>query len=59
VNRVSSNPISLQEITNQHWDLKKMQTHLSEALTKSIQNWLIQGDEKTIHSFDAECIEIK
>jgi BirA family transcriptional regulator, biotin operon repressor / biotin---[acetyl-CoA-carboxylase] ligase len=59
VNRVSSNPISLQEITNQHWDLKKMQTHLSEALTKSIQNWLIEGDEKTIEAFNALCFEIK
>ena len=59
VNRVSSNPISLQEITNKSWDLKQMQKHLSEALTKAIQNWLIEGDEKTIQSFDAECIEIK
>jgi hypothetical protein len=30
----------MQEITNKNWDLKKMQKHLSEALTKSIQNWL-------------------
>ena len=59
VNRVSSNPISLQEITNQNWDIKKMQKHLSEALTKAIQNWLLEGDEKTIQAFDAACIEIK
>lgn len=59
VNWVSSNPISLQEITNKSWDLKKMQKHLSEALTKSIQNWLLEGDEKIIQAFDAECIEIK
>jgi len=59
VNRVSSNPISLQEITNQKWDLQKMQKHLSEALTKSIQNWIMEGDEKTIQAFDAQCIEIK
>jgi BirA family biotin operon repressor/biotin-[acetyl-CoA-carboxylase] ligase len=59
VNKVSSNPISLQEITNQYWDLKKMQTHLSEALTKSIQNWILEGDEKTIQAFDELCIEIK
>jgi len=58
VNRVSSNPISLQEITNQIWDLKKMQKHLSEALTTSIQNWLIEGDEKTIEALNALCIEI-
>ena len=59
VNSVSSNPISLQEITNQIWDLKKMQKHLSEALTTAIQNWLMEGDEKTIEAFDAKCIEIK
>jgi BirA family biotin operon repressor/biotin-[acetyl-CoA-carboxylase] ligase len=58
VNRVSSNPISLQEITNQHWDVKQMQKHLSEALTNSIQNWLIEGDEKTIEALNALCIEI-
>lgn len=59
VNSVSSNPISLQEITNQIWDLQKMQKHLSEALTTAIQNWLMEGDEKTIEAFDAKCIEIK
>ena len=59
VNRVSANPISLQEITNKSWDLKKMQKHLSEAMTKSIQNWLLEGAEKTIQAFDELCIEIK
>ena len=58
-NRVSSNPISLQEITNKRWDLKQMQKHLSEALTMAIQSWLLEGDEKTIQAFDAACIEIK
>jgi len=58
-NHIAANPISLQEITNKIWDLKKMQKHLSEALTKSIQSWLIEGDEKTIQAFDAACIEIK
>ena len=58
-NHVAANPISLQEITNQNWDLKKMQKHLSEALTKAIQSWLLEGDEKTIQAFDAACIEIK
>ena len=58
VNRVSSNPISLQEITNQSWDLQKMQTHLSEALNRAIQDWLIKGDEKTVEALDALCIEI-
>ena len=59
VNSVSSNPISLQEITNQSWDVKKMQQHLSEALTTAIQNWLTEGDEKTIEALNALCIEIK
>ena len=59
VNSVSSNPISLQEITNKRWDLKQMQKHLSEALTMAIQSWLLEGDEKTIQAFDAACIEIK
>ena len=58
-NHIAANPISLQAITNQNWDLKEMQQHLSEALTKSIQNWLIEGDEKTIQTFDYQCIEIK
>ena len=58
VNRVSSNPISLQEITNKNWDVKQMQKHLSEALTTSIQNWLTEGDEKTIEALNALCIEI-
>ncbi len=58
-NHVAANPISLQEITNQSWDLKKMQKHLSEALTTAIRNWIVEGDEKTIEAFDAECIEIK
>ena len=57
-NHIAANPISLQEITNQTWDLKKMQKHLSEALTTSIKNWLMQGDEKTIQALNALCIEI-
>ena len=59
VNSVSSNPISLQEITNKIWDVKTMQQHLSEALTTAIQNWLTEGDEKTIEALNALCIEIK
>ena len=59
VNSVSSNPISLQEITNKSWDLKKMQAHLTDALNIAIQNWMIKGDEKTVEALDALCIEIK
>jgi BirA family biotin operon repressor/biotin-[acetyl-CoA-carboxylase] ligase len=59
LNSVSSNPISLQEITNQSWDVKKMQQHLSEALNDAIQDWLMKGDEKCIELFETYCIEIK
>jgi len=59
LNSVSSNPISLQEITNQSWDLKKMQQHLSEALNNAIHDWLMKGDEKCIKLFETYCIEIK
>lgn len=59
VNSVSSNPISLQEITNKSWDLKKMQQHLSDALNMAIQDWMIKGDEKTVEALDGLCIEIK
>ena len=59
VNSVSSNPISLQEITNQSWDVKSLQKHLSNALNVSIHEWLMQGDRKTIDTFDGFCIEIK
>ncbi len=58
-NHAAANPISLQEITNKNWDLKIMQKHLSAALTTAIQNWIVEGDEKTIKAFDAACIEIK
>ena len=58
-NHMEATPISLQEITNENWDLKKMQKHLSEALTKAIQSWLLEGDEKTIEALNALCIEIK
>ena len=59
VNSVSSNPISLQEITNQSWDVKTMQQLLSDALNAAMHEWLMQGDEKTIETFDGLCIEIK
>ena len=58
-NQIAANPISLQEITNQNWDLKKMQKHLTEVLTMAIQNWIQDGDEKTIQALEAQCIEIK
>jgi BirA family biotin operon repressor/biotin-[acetyl-CoA-carboxylase] ligase len=53
------NPVSLKQITGRDWDILSLQEALSKALTKSIQDWLMIGDEKTIEAFDALCIAIK
>ena len=53
------NPVSLKQITGLDWDILSLQEALSKALTKSIQDWLMEGDEKTFQAFDALCIEIK
>jgi BirA family biotin operon repressor/biotin-[acetyl-CoA-carboxylase] ligase len=58
LNRVSSNPISLQEITNQSWDVKKMQQHLSEALNDAIHDWLQFGEEATLKTLEQHIIEL-
>ena len=58
VNSVSSNPISLQEITNQSWDVKKLQQHLSEALNKAIQDWLQLGEAATLNQLEQFIIEL-
>jgi BirA family biotin operon repressor/biotin-[acetyl-CoA-carboxylase] ligase len=58
LNSVSSNPISLQEITNQSWDLKKMQQHLSEALNNAIHDWLQFGEEATLKTLEQHIIEL-
>jgi BirA family biotin operon repressor/biotin-[acetyl-CoA-carboxylase] ligase len=58
LNSVSSNPISLQEITNQSWDVKKMQQHLSEALNNAIQDWLQFGEEATLKTLEQHIIEL-
>ena len=58
VNSVSSNPISLQEITNKIWDLKQMQQHLSEALSNAIQNWLQLGKAATLNQLEQYVIEL-
>jgi BirA family biotin operon repressor/biotin-[acetyl-CoA-carboxylase] ligase len=57
-NSVSSNPISLQEITNQSWDIKKMQEHLSEALNDAIHDWLQFGEEATLKTLEQHIIEL-
>ena len=53
------NPVSLKQITGLDWDILSLQEALSKALTKSIQDWLMMGEEKTIEAFDTLCIEIK
>jgi BirA family biotin operon repressor/biotin-[acetyl-CoA-carboxylase] ligase len=58
VNSVSSNPISLQEITNQSWDLKTMQQHLNEALNIAIQDWLQLGEAATLKNLEQHIIEL-
>ena len=55
----ATNPISLQEITKQSWDLKIMQQHLTDALNIAIQDWSTNGAAQTIERLDALCIEIK
>jgi len=58
LNSVSSNPISLQEITNKNWDVKQMQQHLSEALNIAIQDWLQFGEEATLKTLEQHIIEL-
>jgi len=53
------NPVSLKQITGRDWDILSLQETLSKALTQSIQDWLIEGEAKTIQAFDTACIEIK
>lgn len=53
------NPVSLKQITGLDWDILSLQEALSKALTKSIQDWLMIGEEKTIEAFDTLCIAIK
>ena len=53
------NPVSLKQITGRDWDILSLQEALSKAINKSIQDWLMEGEEKTIQAFDALCVEIK
>jgi BirA family biotin operon repressor/biotin-[acetyl-CoA-carboxylase] ligase len=41
-------PVSLRQITGKQWEIARLQTELSEALTISIQDWLQVGAEATI-----------
>ena len=58
LNRVSSNPISLQEITQKIWDVKQMQQHLSTALNRAIQDWLQLGEAATLNQLEQYIIEL-
>lgn len=42
------NPVSLQQITGRKWEITRLQTELSKALTESIQDWIQVGDAVTI-----------
>ena len=41
-------PVSLRQITGKQWEIGSLQTELSKALTKSINDWLKEGDAETI-----------
>ncbi len=44
------NPVSLRQITGRQWEIARLQTELSRALTESIQNWIQVGEEATIEN---------
>jgi hypothetical protein len=35
-----------------------LQAELSKALTRSIQNWLLEGEEKTLKTLEKNIIEL-
>jgi BirA family biotin operon repressor/biotin-[acetyl-CoA-carboxylase] ligase len=41
-------PVSLCQITGKQWEIGRLQTELNKALTKSINDWVKEGDEATI-----------
>ena len=44
------NPVSLRQITGRQWEIARLQTELSKALTKSIQDWIQVGEEATLEN---------
>jgi BirA family biotin operon repressor/biotin-[acetyl-CoA-carboxylase] ligase len=44
------NPVSLRQITGRQWEIARLQTELSKALTESIQNWIQVGEQATIEN---------
>ena len=41
-------PVSLRQITGKQWEITRLQSELSKALSTSIQNWLKEGEAATI-----------
>ena len=52
------NPVSLKQITGRGWDIHSLQEALSKALTQSIQDWLMEGEEKTLKTLEQHIIEL-
>ena len=52
------NPVSLKQITGRDWDIHSLQEALSKVLTKSIQDWLMEGEEKTLKTLEQHIIEL-
>lgn len=45
-------PVSLRQITGKQWEIPRLQTELSKALSSSIQNWLMEGTPATIEKMN-------
>lgn len=52
------NPVSLKQITGREWEIRSLQEALSKALSKSVQDWLANGEAKTLQNFDQQVIEL-
>jgi BirA family biotin operon repressor/biotin-[acetyl-CoA-carboxylase] ligase len=44
------NPVSLRQITGRQWEIARLQIELSKALTKSIHDWILVGEEATLEN---------
>ena len=53
------NPVSLKQITGQDWDIRSLQKGLSNALTTSIKNWLLLGEDATNKEFEKHIIDLE
>ncbi len=55
----NANPVSLKQITQENFDLNKLQKELSLSLKTELTNWIIKGEAATLQKMDAQCILIK